>query len=82
MAYVYDYLHDSASIFGIPFSISGWDAAWLFLMNIQLIIALAVGLCACLYMIKRIFANINKSNADAKCGGCNVKKDNQQFDRY
>ena len=81
MAHVYDYLHDSIGIFGIPFCIPGWDTAGLFLMNIQLSIALAVGLCACLYIIKRIITNFSKSNADAKCDGCNTKKDNIQFDR-
>ena len=81
MAHVYDYLHDSIGIFGIPFCIPGWDTAGLFLMNIQLSIALAVGLCACLYMLRIVAANFKKSDVDAKCGGCSAKQSSRQSDK-
>ena len=81
MAHVYDSLYDGIGVPWLSGCVPSWDAARLFLMNIQFIIALAVGLCACLYIIIRIIANLKKSDADAKCGGCSIKKDSLQSDR-
>ena len=51
------------------------------MMDIEIIIALAVGLCACLYMLRTVAANFKKSDVDPKCGGCSVKKDSLQSDK-
>ena len=81
MAPSYDSVYDGISLYGISSSIPGWIDVGVYLMDIQLIIALAVGLCACLYMLRMVAANFKKSDVDAKCGGCSVKEDSHQSDR-
>ena len=81
MAHVYDYLYDSIGVNWLPGCVPGWDAIRILLMNIQLIIALAVGLCACLYVLRIVAANFKKSDVDAKCGGCSAKQSSRQSDK-
>ena len=50
-------------------------------MDIQLIIALAVGFCAYLYVLRIVAANFKKSDVDAKCGGCSTKQSSRQSDK-
>ena len=81
MAPYYDSVYDGISLYGISSSVSGWIDVGVCLMDIQLIIDLAVGLCACLYMLKTVAANFKKSDVDPKCGECSVKKDSLQSDK-
>ena len=81
MAHVYDYLYDGIGVYWLPYCIPGRDADRLLVMDIQLIIALAVGLCACLYMLRTVTANFKKSDVDTKCGDCGAKKDSLKTDR-
>ena len=81
MAHVYDSLHDRPGVSWLPGRVPGWDVARLPLMDIQLIIALAVGLCACLYVLRIVAANFKKSDVDAKCEGCSAKQSSRQSDK-
>ena len=81
MAPDYDSVFGGVSLYGISSSISGWIDVGVCLMDIQLIIALAVGLCACLYMLRTVSANFKKSDVNPKCGECSAKKDSLQSDK-
>jgi hypothetical protein len=43
-------------------------------MDIQLIIALASGLFACLYLGRRVLKNINTTSQNVPCEKCSEKK--------
>ena len=74
MAHVYDYLHDSTCVSGLPYCIPIWYAAWLLMMDIQLIIVLAVGICACMFMLREIVSKFKKSSQNTPCGVCRGKE--------
>ena len=81
MAYIYDHIHDGIGVSGVPNRISGWDALGLFLMDIQLILCLALGLCACLYMVKKVGTQFQKSDQNPTCGGCNAEEGIKKIDK-
>ena len=81
MAHVYDILHDGIGIFGIPFCVPGWVDARLLIMDIQLIIVLAVGFCACLYLGRIILTNLDTTSQNSPCKKCSEKKGSRQANR-
>ena len=50
-------------------------------MDIQLIISLLLGVCACLYIYSGIVRKFKKSDQNLQCGECNVEEDTVQTDK-
>jgi len=50
-------------------------------MDIQLIIALAAGFCACLYLVRRIVTNLDATSQNFPCKKCSEKKSSRQTNR-
>ena len=51
------------------------------MMDIQLIIVLAVGLCACMYLGRRILKYLYTTSQNSPCEQCGEKKGSLQSDR-
>ena len=81
MAYIYDHIHDDISVSGILNRISGWNSLGLLLMDIQLILCLVLGLYACLYMVKKIGTQFQKSDQNPTCGECNAEEAIKKIDK-
>ena len=81
MAHLYDHLHDNAGVSGLPDRISRRNAPGLFLMDIQIILSLILGLCACLYIVRRISEKFKQSDINPQCGECNVEESTIQTDK-
>jgi len=50
-------------------------------MDIQFLLSLLLGVCACLYIYKGIVAKFQKSDQNIKCGECNVEEETVQTDK-
>ena len=70
MANLYDNLHDNTGVYGFPSCLPGRETTWLFLMDIQLILSLVIGLCASWYILKKIKEKFQKVDQNPKCGPC------------
>ena len=81
MAHVYDSLHDSIGVSGIPGCVPGGDAIGVFLMDIQLILSLLLGFCACLYMIRKIIEKFHISDQKPQCEECSLVEETAPIDK-
>ena len=81
MANLYDNLHDNAGVSRLPDRISRRNAPGLFLMDIQLILSLILGLCACLYIGLGIREKFQQSDNNPQCGECNAEENIIQTDK-
>ena len=70
MAYIHDHLHDSTGLFRLPSGLPRWNAFGLFLMDIQIILAIIIGLGACLYVLKKFSKQFYNTDAEPICEGC------------
>ena len=50
-------------------------------MDIHLILSLALGLCACLYMLRKIIALAQKSDQNSHCSECNNEEGTVHIDK-
>ena len=50
-------------------------------MNIQLILAVVLGLGACLYLLKKIGIQFHQSDVDMKCAECDLDIESEQTDK-
>ena len=78
MAHIYDYIYDSIGVPRFIDGLPGWIVIGLFLMDIQFILAIIVGLCACMYVLKKISRQFYRSDATPACEECKV--DHRQGD--
>ena len=81
MAHIYDSLHDCIGVSGIPGCVPGGDAIGVFLMDIQLILSLLLGFCACLYMIRKIIGKFHIYGQKPQCGECNLVEEKVPIDK-
>ena len=82
MAHLYDHLHDNAGVSGLPNCVPSWDASGLFLMDIQLILTLALVLCSCHYIGRRIVLKFKQSDQNTQCWECKDEKGVVKPDEY
>ena len=72
MAHVYDPLYDGISLYGISSSISEWIDVGVFLMDIQLLTVIIIGVIALFYLCNKIKSQFSQIEKDPKCEDCPV----------
>ena len=73
MAHVYDSLYDGISLYGISSSISGWIDVGVFLMDIQFLAVIIIGVIALFYLCNKIKRQFSQIEKDPKCDDCPVQ---------
>ena len=72
MASHHDSLYDGACLYWLTAGLSGWTDVRFYLMDIQLIIALLLGLIAFIYIGKQMIKQFTQTKKDPKCDNCPV----------
>jgi len=70
MAHDYDCVYDRISLYGISTGLSGWIDVGVYIMDIQLISAIVIGVIALLYLYKTIKKQFTHIEKDSKCEDC------------
>ena len=68
----YDSVYDGISLYGISSSISGWIDVGVFLMDIQLLAVIIIGVIALFYLCNKIKRQFSQIEKDPKCEDCPV----------
>ena len=72
MASHYDYAYDGACLCGVTAGLSGWIDVGVYLMDMQLLPAIVIGVIALLYLGNRIKKQFSQIEKDPKCEDCPV----------
>ena len=75
MAHLYDYLHDGTRLHWLSRCLPSWVVSGLFLMDIQLILSIIIGLGACFYILKKISRQFHQPDKDPLCEECDISQE-------
>ena len=72
MAVYYDCVYDWISLYGILSGLSGWIDSRVYMMYIQLLIAILLGVLSLLYLYTKIKQQFTQIEKDSICEDCTV----------
>ena len=78
VAFSNDGLHELIGLFWSIICLSGWSAFRIFIMDIQFIILVIIGIAAALYTLNKFRKQFDTSDESAKCSKCPVVDKNKK----
>ena len=78
MAFSNDSLHELIGLFWSIIGLSGWPVFRIYVMEIQFIILVIIGMVAVLYTLRQFKKQFNSSDESAKCSKCPAVDENKK----
>ena len=78
MAHSNDGLHELVGLFWSIICLSGWSVFRIYLMEIQFVILVIIGIGSVLYALRQFKKQFNSSDESAKCSKCPAVDENKK----